>query len=281
MKDFSLFRERIETELLAHPVIHDNAYTRWFKRGEAEHEDVVDLVTQFSVFSNHFLVAQVKRMVFAQTEEGERCARNILVSECGVGLDARTGSVEGRAFATGNAHINWLRETGAALGLSPMTLGRWSLASPSTKKFLRGLERAYGSADEDVGAGASFAIESWAAFGLGHAPEQEARNFWSELIAGLEAHNKHKRLPAGAAPIPLGFFKYHRELETGHGANVWAELEASFRRPGFSRAKFLRGGRQALDAIRAFWVGLDEARRSSARQERDCLAGINVSQWAV
>lgn len=281
------FRETITRELLHHPVIRANPYTTWFKEGKADHDQVVDLIVQFSVFSNHFLVAQAKRMVFADSEEGERCARNILMSECGVGLDAKTGSVEGRTFMTGNAHINWLRECGAVLGLSPMELGRWQRANPSTKAFLRALEATYGSPDSDIGAGASFAIEQWAAFGIGHAPEIEAKNFWKELIVGLEAHNE-RRKAEGLAEIPLGFFKYHFALESGHGANVWVELEASLARPGFSRRKFLRGGKKALEAIHRFWLGLEDSRRRieaeksrRTRAESGVLSMINVAQWAL
>ena len=58
---------------------------------------------------------QAKRMVNATTEEGERMARMILVSECGVGMDGKTGSTEGKTFATRNAHINWLRDTAEVL----------------------------------------------------------------------------------------------------------------------------------------------------------------------
>lgn len=281
-----LFREQISRELLRHPVIRENPFTAWFEKGLADHDQVLDLIVQFSVFSNHFLVAQVKRMVFSDTEEGERCARNILMSECGVGLDARTGSVEGRTFSTASAHINWLRECGAVLGLSPMDLGRWHKASASTKAFLRALEATYGSPDSDIGEGASFAIESWAAFGIGH-PELERKNFWKQLIVGLEKHNE-VRAAEGLKEIPLGFFKYHFALESGHGANVWTELEASLERPGFSRAKFLRGGKKALDAIHRFWLGLDESRRllDARRALRDradssAMAGIDVRQWAV
>lgn len=277
--EFAAFRETIARELLQHAVIRANPYTEWFKRGEANHEQLVDLITQFSVFSNHFLVAQVRRMVFADTEEGERCARNILMSECGVGLDPRSGSCEGKSFATANAHINWLRECGTALGLAPMDLGRWHKANPSTKAFLRALEATYGSADSDVGLGASFSIECWAAFGIGHAPELEAKNFWHELITGLEACNA-RRVQENLAPVPPGFFKYHFALESGHGANVWAELEESFKRPGFSPSKFLRGGKKALDAINRFWLGLEESRRAlESRKSRE--PEINVAQWCV
>ncbi len=281
MSDFSDFRRRIDAELLDHPVIHANPYTAWFQTGAADHDHIVDLVVQFSVFSNHFLVAQVKRMVFAQTLEGEACARSILMSECGVALDPASGSVEGHAFASRNAHLNWLRELGRALGLGPMELGRWKTATHATRKFLRGLERAYGSPDEDVGAGASFAIESWAAFGIGRGARLESRNFWKQLIDGLEEHNRRVRAPQGLPALPLGFFKWHFEVESGHGANVEQELQAAFRRPGFSPEKFLRGGRQALDAIQTFWLGLDAARAAAQQDERDFLAGINVAHWAV
>jgi hypothetical protein len=258
---FDHFKRLIERELFTHPVIVDNAYTRWFSRGEATYPQVSDLLLQFSVFSNHFLVVQTKRMVNAASEEAERGARFILMSECGVGLDRETGSTEGRAFKTENAHINWLRGAAAALGVEPRALGRWSAGTPSTHAFLDGLDRTYGSRDGWVGAGASFAIENWAAFGIGRGPELEARNFWKELITGLEGFNR-QRSHAGLAPLPLGFFQYHFELETGHGANVWRELEESFIDPAFDREKFLAGGKEALESIHVFWRGLDSARRA-------------------
>lgn len=258
-------------ELLEHPVITSNPYTAWFARGEADDDQVSELLMQFSVFSNHFLVAQVKRMVNAETLEGEEGARHILVSECGVGIDPRSGSPEGKTFATGNAHINWLRETAVAVGLDRAELGKWRNASAATKKFLIGLERSYGSHDGMIGAGASFAIETWAANGIGGPAELERRNFWRQLIDGLERVNERRE-----KPIPLGFFKYHFALESGHGANVQRELDHLRSQPGFDARRFLRGGRLALDAIHTFWLGLDESRRRS-----ESFASVNVAQWAL
>ncbi len=277
MKEFEAFRSVVRRELFTHPVITQNSFTAWFSRGEADEEQIADLLVQFSVFSNHFLVLQAKRLVNAGTLEGERCARNILMNECGVGLDPRTGSVEGRTFATGNAHLNWLREAGAALGLEPMQLGRWQSGSGATHRFLDGLDKTYGSRDAMTGAGASFAIECWAASGLGGGPRLEAGNFWRQLICGLERVNG-RRSAEGLGPIPLGFFKFHAEIEAGHGVNVWRELEETFARPGFDAKRFLRGGKRALDAIEVFWLGLDASRREP---NRDAFAGVNVSQWAL
>lgn len=279
MKNFDAFKQVIERELLSHPVVSENPFTSWFKRGQATEDQVKDLVIQFSVFSNHFLIVQAKRMVFAQTEEGERCARNILMNECGVGLDRGTGSPEGRAFSSSNAHISWLRDLGRALDMPARELGRWENASPATKAFLRGLDRTYGSRDASTGAGASFAVETWASFGLGHAPELEARNFWKELIAGLKGHNA-RRAKEGLPALPLHFFEYHFALESGHGANVWQELEQSFGASGFSQARFIAAGKKALDSVHTFWKGLDQSRRRMEADRSESLAGINVAQWA-
>src|SRR5262249_42542410 len=134
----------------------------------------------------------------------------------------------GRTFSTRNAHINWLREVGKALGLDPRAFGRWDTGSDATHAFLDGLDRTYGSRDGVVGAGASFAIETWAASGIGEGAERESCNFWKELIAGLEAFNRRERAAKGLRPLPLGFFRWHFELEGGHGASVWRELDESF-----------------------------------------------------
>lgn len=271
---------RIREEFFDHPVITRNAYTEWFSRGEADEDQVAELLMQFSVFSNHFLTVQVKRMVNAGTLEGEACARNILLNELGVALDQRTASPEGRRFHAANAHLNWLREAGAALGLPATELGKWANGSAATHKFLDGLDRTYGSRDGNVGAGASFAIETWAAFGIGAGPELEARNFWRQLLTGLEKFNA-KRAAAGAKQVPLGFFRFHFEVESAHGAGVWKELEQTRSTPGFDARRFLQGGRRALDAIHTFWQGLDESRRRAQSETESVLAAVNVAQWAL
>ena len=258
-KELSGLKARIERELFGHPVITDNAYTRWFSQGRANPDQVRNLLLQFSVFSNHFLVAQCKRMVNAATESAERGARFILMSECGVGLSVQTGSTEGHVFKTSDAHINWLRAVGAAAGLDTRRMGRWDEGTNATRAFLEGLDRTYGSRDDSLGAGASFAIENWAAFGICRGPELEARNFWKQLIVGLEGVNE-RRKTAGLEPLPLGFFTYHFQLESGHGSNVWHELEESMGEPGFDAEKFLAGGREALESIHVFWMGLERAR---------------------
>ena len=261
MKNFNLLKQRIEKDFFQHPVIVNNPYTKWFKQGNANPEQVKDLILQFSVFSNHFIVVQCKRMVYASTIEGEEAARAILLNECGVGMNVKTGSIEGQKFTTPNAHLNWLRKMADTLNIPSNVIGRWETGTESTHKFLNGLDKTYGSLDGVIGAGASFAIETWAAFGIGETPEKESNNFWDELVVGLETYNAKHRVPKNLPSVPTGFFKYHFETEAGHGVSVWKELEETFAQPGFDEEKYIKSGKIALDSIYTFWLGLDETRK--------------------
>ena len=261
MKDFNLLKQRIEKDFFQHSVIVNNPYTKWFKQGSANTEQIKDLILQFSVFSNHFIVVQCKRMVYASTIEGEEAARAILLNECGVGMNVKTGSIEGQKFTTPNAHLNWLRKMADMLNIPSNLIGRWKTGTESTHNFLNGLDETYGSLDGIIGAGASFAIETWAAYGIGGSKEEESNNFWDELVVGLESYNAKHRTPKNLLPVPTGFFKYHFETEAGHGVSVWKELEKTFNEKEFDEEKYIKAGKTALEAIYTFWLGLDEMRK--------------------
>ena len=64
-KDFRFFCERLEDELRQHPVINNNEYCLWFAQAEHNEDDVKELIVQFSVFSNQFLIAQMYKMINA------------------------------------------------------------------------------------------------------------------------------------------------------------------------------------------------------------------------
>ena len=261
MRQIASLREELTSGVFAHEVIQQNPYTKWFKHGEANTAQVIDLVEQFSVFSNHFIPLEAKRMVNAATEAEEMEARAILGSEIGVSIDAATGNIEGHRFSHSAAHIKWLRDIGEMLGLDRNQLGKWAVGSEATHEFLKRLEEVYGSPDNNVGSGASFAIESWAGYGIGKGEELESNNFWRELIVGLERYNQKNRRALGLPPLNIGFFRFHFGLETGHVANVEHELAEVFMRRDFDREKWIHGANDALDAIMVFWRGLDRERR--------------------
>ena len=259
-KDFEIFWKVVQSEIHTHPVITNNPYCKWFKKGDANKHQIIDLFEQFAVFSKWFLLAQLMRILNATDLEAETHARYILANELGVGINP-DGSTENQPFKTRWAHINWLRDTARPLNLNPEKLGSWESSSYKTKEFIKGLELTYGSKDGEFGRGASYAIETWAAWGIGKGMEEEANNFWKELITGIELYNEKNNLDKDQH-IPLDFFQFHFESEKGHGDNVLEEMENSYYKTGFDQEKFLQGGHQALDAIYTFWLGLDQKRKS-------------------
>ena len=269
-KDFEKFWENLKDEIHSHPVIVNNPYCKWFKKGEATQEQLIDLFEQFAVFSKWFLLAQLMRVLNASDLEAETHARYILANELGVRINA-DGSTENQPFKTQWAHINWLRDTARPLNLDPANLGSWESSTSSTRAFIRGLEETYGNKDGEVGRGASYAIETWAAWGIGKGEAAESNNFWKELITGIEIYNQKNKLE-GTSAIPLKFFLFHFNSEKGHGDNVLDELHESFSKPGFDGNKFIDAGVKALNSIYTFWSGLDQTRK--AIQEEQSLAKI-------
>ena len=222
------------TAVSSHPVVTRNEYCSWFAKGEATDEQVKDLVVQFSVFSNLFLLAQLNKVINSPTLEGAREGKEILANEIGVvfkpqekktaelareaaekGFDPNvvsvTGSVEGGVFSHRAAHFEWLCDVGKDMGLTFDELGKRRHGSEATLHFCDALYRIYGSEDLSTALGASFAIEHWANAG-----------FWDELIEGFEKLNGKR--PSGAKKFRMGFWRFHQALEAQHAAHTMDEL---------------------------------------------------------
>ncbi|MBI4565885.1 MAG: hypothetical protein HY716_14450 [Planctomycetes bacterium] len=264
------FLDRVAHEFLGHPIVVDNRYTRWFRKGEAAIEELRHFTRQFSVFSNQFLVAQLKKMINAGSLEAMRSAKEILANEIGVifrrpGEEPRrgparteeareregdpelvgtSGTVDGGTFRFRAGHFEWLLNFASALGLGFNDLGQRRHGAPATLFFCDELIRLYGSEDPDVAAGAGFAIENWAAAG-----------FWGELIEGLTLI-KGTWIP----DLKLAFFTWHDLVEAQHAGHTMAELELLLSQPAFDREKFIEAGRTMLDGLAVFWNGLDRDR---------------------
>jgi len=266
---FGRFVDRCNRELMTHPVITDNKYCKWFATGEADRAAVRHMVVQFSVFSNLFLIAQLKKMINAGSLEGMRASKEILANEIGVifnkpgsklegvtdadregdpDIVSTEGSVEGGKFRFKAAHFEWLLKMGDKLGLGFVDMGKRRNGTPATIFFCDQLDGIYGSEDPNIAEGASFAVENWAAAG-----------FWKQLVAGLDAFKKREQ-----PDLPLAFFTWHDRIEDQHAGHVMDELEELFFTEGFDEEKFMQGGRDMLDGVEAFWVGLNENRIAAA-----------------
>ncbi len=269
--EFTEFKARIDRELMSHRVITSNEYCRWFEKGELNLEDVRYFVVQFSVFSNLFLIAQLKKMLNAVDLQEMRAAKEILANEIGVifrpqqreseesrlkraaqsedegdpDLVNTNGSVDGGTFKFRAAHFEWLLLMGERIGLSFSDMGKRAHGSTKTLFFCDELERLYGNADFSIGAGASFAVENWAAAG-----------FWGQLVRGFKVFKKSEK-----PELPLGFFTWHDKVEAQHAQHTQEELEALFfGEHEFNRNLFISSGKEMLDGVAAFWDGLNDER---------------------
>jgi hypothetical protein len=271
-KRFLEFQQRINRELLNHRVIRSNRYTAWFKRGEQTEAQIRDFVVQFAVFSNLFLVAQLYKMINADTLQAMRESKEILANEIGVvfrpqkegkvpaeepqkGIDptdvGTEGSVEGGMFHFSTAHFEWLYRLAQRLGLGFHEIGRRRHATDATRFFCDGLIRLYGHESYAISQAASYAVENWAAAG-----------FWKELIDGFVLYNKRH-----GTDLPLGFFVWHNQLEAQHALDTQEELEEYYFQREVDEDGFIRHGNEMLDAVATFWDGLDEQRQGIAARD--------------
>jgi hypothetical protein len=274
VQEYHKLLERIKREILPHEVITNNEFCRWFKGGNIDREDVRHFLVQFSVFSNLFIEAQLKKTINAPTLEAMHASKQILMNELGVvfkptkkrtnddvSLDVEKdivqeeGTVDGGTFFFKAAHFEWMLRMTSHVGLTFSDVGKRRHGTPSTLFFCDELSRIYGSEDTHVGLGASFAVENWAAAG-----------FWKELISGLHAF-KERECPQ----LPLAFFNWHDKVEDQHAAHTWDELEETFFSMDLNQDKFIQAGKEMLDGVNTFWRGLNEDRKK--RQAMRKIAG--------
>jgi len=267
---FRDFLADVDRDLLQHRIIQHNAFTSWFAKGEATDAELRHFIKQFSVFSNLFLEAALLKVINSPSLEQMRTSKEILMNELGVvyrkpgqggsAAGARSdeqkdlegdpelvnieGTVDGSVYRHRAAHYEWLLAVGEPLGLGYNDLGKKRLGSKSTLFFCGELARLYGSEDPWIAEGASFAVENWAAAG-----------FWQDLEDGL-LKIKKARIPN----LRLAFFTWHNRVEGQHAGHVMEELEEAYFNPEFDRAKFFEGGREILEAVAAFWDGLESDR---------------------
>jgi len=253
---FDYFKQRIKEELFTHPVITNNAYCNWFADATLTKPDVIFFTKQFSVFSNQFTVAQLHKVINAGTLDEMHDAKEILLNELGVlfkkedgtvdeAVDPQyvgiEGSIENSTFRFKAAHFEWLLAFAKPLGLEFEDIGKRKHGSPYTLHFCDELIRLYSNENNIIGAGASFAVENWAAAG-----------FWKQLIQGLENFSERQ-----TERLPLAFFTWHDKLESQHASHTWNELkELYFGEEKFDEDAFINAGTEMLNGVQAFWTGL-------------------------
>jgi hypothetical protein len=223
-------------------------------------EELRHFTIQFSVFSHLFIEAQLRKCINSPDLQSYRAGKEILMNELGVGFN-KAGSVNEGRFNFTAAHFEWLYDFAQHLGLGFDEIGKRRHGTSSTLNFCDALTQWYGADDQSITAGASHAIEHWAAAG-----------FWKELIEGLRKI-KTSQIPE----LPLGFWTWHDQLEDLHASHTDDELEEVFRKPGFSKVAFLTGGKAMLDAVALFWNGLNADRLTNQLVVTPSRSSANVA----
>ncbi|VAW83180.1 FIG00857466: hypothetical protein [hydrothermal vent metagenome] len=264
-KRFVKFQQRIDQELLTHPVILNNEYCKWFQEGSQSIAQIKAFIIQFSVFSNLFLLAQLNKMINADSLENMRASKEILANEIGVifnsgrttrkadtdiekegdpDLVSTEGSVEGGRFRFRAAHFEWLLQMGEKMDLGFTDMGKRHHGTVNTLFFCDELERLYGGTDYMSSQAASYAVENWAAAG-----------FWDQLVNGFRLFNDRTSMQ-----LPLSFFTWHSRIEAQHAAHTQEELEELYFSRKIDEDNFIKKGWEMLDGVQFFWVGLNEKR---------------------
>jgi hypothetical protein len=252
------FKRRLEQEVLRHPVIVANPYTAWFEQGSFSREQARAFLVQFSVFSNEFLVAQLRKVLNAETLEEMRASKEILANEIGVGfrsgatrdnseLGSTDGSIEGGTFHFRAAHFELLVRMARQFGLGFGDLGKRRHGTEATLEFCDDLVRLYGHTDYAIAEAASWAVENWAAAG-----------FWDQLVRGWHVYAERQGNPR----MDIAFFSWHARLEANHARHTWDELEVYYRKSRIDEDAFVAHANEMLDGVMVFWRGLDEQRRT-------------------
>lgn len=254
------FRERLDREVLQHAVIRANPYTAWFKQGDFTPAQARAFLVQFSVFSNQFLVAQLQKVLNAETLDEMRASKEILANEIGVGfrgtesdavLGSAQGSVEGGTFRFRAAHFELLARMARQFGLDFADLGKRRFGTGGTLHFCDELQRLYAHEDYQVAAAASWAVENWAAAG-----------FWDELVEGWNRYGKRMQ----KEPFDIGFFTWHARIEANHAQHTQDELAELLADHHIDEERFVRNANLMLDAVLVFWRGLDFQRAALAAE---------------
>ena len=264
---FLLFQSKVNQEFLSHPVICDNSYTKWFSGAELNDAQVKHFIIQFSVFFNQFLVAQLQKMINADTVTQMREIRGVLANELGVLFNDKSfklsghkknsvsenenvrslnSSIEGGHFHFKAGHFELILRMAENIGLDYRLLGKRKKGKSTTLSCCDEIVCLYGSEDYPTSMAAAYAFESWAAAG-----------YSDQLLVGL---NRYKTINQ-KSHFPLAFFSWHSQLEITQGRILQENLEAYYFNTDVDEEAFIAVGHKTLDAMATFWNGLNDERK--------------------
>lgn len=235
------FYEQVRGEVLRHGAIN-NIYLARFRAGDVSHDDFCAFAIEFHSFARFFPRILAAQLVNTEDEAVADELTKVLYSELGDGRVKNRHELLYRDF---------LRSIGIDIheAMSKPML-------PSTKTYIEGMERLYGSTNHATALGASFGLENMAI------------TMWDHLIPGLI------RLRASRYPsMDMTYFTFHRELEQTHEDAMKNAVQAVDGAGGLARLAlqerqdFRYGMFAVLDYLEAFWLGLEHRQETPMHVE--------------
>jgi len=232
MNNYQMLREKVTK----HGAIN-NPYLDRFKRGELNDEDMRDFAVQFYGFVKHFprILATLLANTPDQKAADELCI--ILASELGNGRPSERHEYMYQRFLN-------------SIDIDPKQALKRGL-EPETEDFVSGMAQLYGHRDYGVALGASFGLENMAI------------TMWDHILPGLRIL---KQTPAFRR-MDIGYFTFHRELESQHEDSMESALAGSTE---LAVDSLKYGVDTMLNYLQRMWMGLEKRwhqRRGEQRVE--------------
>ena len=244
------FYEQVRSDVLRHGAIN-NSYLDRFLSGDVTDKEFREFAVEFYNFSRFFPRILAAQLVNTEDEAVADELTKVLYSELG------DGSVKHRHELL---YRNFLRSLGIDIHVAMTTPMR-----PSTKAYIEGMERLYGSGNHAMALGASFGLENMAI------------TMWDHLIPGLTRLRAERY-----ADMDMTYFVFHRELESEHERAMQHAIVAvdgdshapHARMSDKEKDDFRLGMNAVLDYLEGFWMGLERKPAGVAQSRSRPVHGL-------
>lgn len=237
------FYAHVRADVLRHGAINNTYLTR-FQAGEVTDREFREFAVEFYSFARFFPRILAAQLVNTEDEAVADELTKVLYSELGDGIVKHRHEL---------LYRNFLRSIGIDIHDAMHTPMK-----PSTRAYIHGMERLYGSMRHATALGASFGLENMAI------------TMWDHLIPGL-TRLKQVRYPH----MDMTYFTFHRQLESEHERAMEQAMAAvggtgcavETGMPETDQHEFRFGMNAVLDYLEGFWMGL-EGTQSGSRRSR-------------
>ncbi len=212
----------------------NNPYLDRFEKGDFTKDEFLRFAVEFYQFSRNFPVILANLLVNTPDEAEAAELTKVLVSEL--------GDMEPR-----KRHELLYRDFLRSVSLEPRKI-MFQEMEPSTKAYIDGMMKLYGSRDHLAALGASFGLENMAI------------TMWDHLLPGIDHAKK-----TWFSKLDPTYFTFHRQLEEMH-EDAMENATAGYEGKPALQKNFKNGANEVLNYLHGFWMGLEKRKNEKFKQ---------------